>query len=134
MMFSQGIAYCSNPKLGQFDVTLSRDKNQPGLYALQINTLQLAQYGGNYVRIAIANEDLKFEELALNTLATPGAPLYEGYLTAVQLQKFDLLVIAPFRGQNSSILSSVSQGDEAICDLPTTDNTTVNSGVPGKAI
>lgn len=128
-VFSSGINYCSNPKLGEFDVTLVRDKNNPGFFAFRINTLNTTQYGGQYVRVAIANADLQFEELVFNSLASQGATLYEGHLSPVQLQKYNLLVIAPYRGGQTSIMSSSSENDEAICQLPTTDNSSANTPV-----
>lgn len=122
-LFQAGVGYCSNPKLGEFDVVLTADKGTPGLFALQVVTVSVAQAGGQYVRVALANSNLEYEEIVVAALIRPNEVLYEGFVTPQQLQVYDLIVMAPYRGGQGTIMSSQSQDDEAICQLPTRDTT-----------
>jgi len=118
-VFSAGYGYCTNDKLGSFDVTLTVS-DQAGLYEMTIVTVKAAAYGGQYVRAALANQDLQYEELVNATLIKDNKTLYSGYVTPEQLDAYTVIVIAPYKG-GTDFLNAESEDDEAICQIPSRD-------------
>ena len=119
-VFQAGYGYCTNEKLGSFDVTLSVS-DQTGLYELDIVTVKAAAYGGQYVRVAFANQQLQYDELVNASLIKDNKTLFQGYVTPEQLDVYTVIVIAPYRG--GDFLNSESQDDEAICQIPSREPT-----------
>jgi len=119
-VFAAGYGYCTNEKLGSFDVTLAVS-DEPGLYELTIVTAAAAAYGGQYVRVALANQQLQYDEIVNASLIQSNKTLFQGYVTPEQLDVYPLIVIAPYRG--GDFLNSQSEDDEAICQVPSREPT-----------
>lgn len=129
--FVGAIGYCGSEKLGEFDVSLNPSAKQPGLYNLKIVTLSLAVPGGAYVRMALANSNLEYSEKVQYARISPNRVLYDGLVSPQELDAYDLIVIAPWKGGQSTFLTSVSGEDEAICRVPSRDpnsNTVLPTG------
>src|SRR5688572_10691789 len=121
-VFQAGLGYCGNSLLADFDVMLARSEEYPGNFSLRIVTINVNKPGGAYVRAALANKNMDVQEIVQNKLLRENQVLFNGIITREQLELYDLLVIAPRRG-SGGILDGESEGDEAICELPTRDTT-----------
>ncbi len=102
------------------------------MFELGIVTIRSAVYGGQYVRVALANKDLQYEELVTASLIKDNKTIFTGVVSPLQLDTYTVIVIAPYRG-GTNFLNTASEDDEAICQIPSRDpnspgSTTVQNG------
>ena len=126
--FPGALGFCGNERLGEFDVVLNPSVKRPGLYDLKIVTVNVATPGGSYVRVALANEKLEYSEKVQYARIKTDRILYEGFVSPQELEAYSLIVIAPWKGGQSTFLTSLSEEDEAICRLPSTEPNSTGSG------
>src|SRR5678815_5253402 len=79
--FQGALGYCGNNKLGDFDVVFNVKKGTPGFYELKVVTVNTAQPGGSYVRMALVNENAEYVELVSYARIQPDKVLYQGTVT-----------------------------------------------------
>ncbi len=124
--FNEGVGYCENTKLGTFNVTLEASQQYLGLYNMKIDTLT-AVSEGQYVTVAITNEKLTYEQLESAVPMRSGKTLHTGLVSPVQLQTYNTLIILPYTSAKSTLIDGVSDNNEALCEIPTSDTTTTQS-------
>jgi hypothetical protein len=121
-LYQSGYVYCNGP-IGQFNVVLSRDTDDPSLYDLQVQPLEVPR-PGDIIRIAIANANQQYRDLLPETRITRGQAMDLGQFSRDDITLYPILVMVPYTGDSSPTFLYNSASTGVICNLPTTDNQT----------
>ncbi len=118
--FGSSLGYCDeNVQLGRFDISLARSKEYPDYYELVLNTV-LAVQPGLAVRVSLVNKNQNYKDLVPFARMNQGEDLSRSFVSRIELQTFQTVVVAPYDGGNTTIVNS-RDPRATLCQIPTID-------------
>jgi hypothetical protein len=133
VQFASSLGYCDqNSQLGRFDIKLTDASSKyPGYYELVIDTVDDLQ-DGTEIEVALVNPSQNYKVLVPATQLQKGKQLSDSFISKIDLQNFQTVVIEPFNGGATTPVDN-RDPRATLCQLPTVDpvNGQTAGGVPG---